>query len=163
MCTMRAVRVLLCLATLALTETPVLADEGKDSPEPSGPGISITTEAVAKAIRAADDAEDLAKRARKAIAKANAALKANDREEAKRQLEKAERLHRRTLDAWLEAAKAASAADEELKRATAIGTSTAEGDNLRAAAADADRQVARAKNAANGTQPVLDALRQSLQ
>ena len=138
------------------------AAEGVEPIEPSGPGVSITTEAVAAAIRAADDAEDLAKRARKAIAAANAALAAKNRDEAKRQLEKAERLHARSTDAWLDAAKAATAAHEELVRATAIGTSATERVNLEDASADADRQIARAKAAVNGTQGPLDALRQAV-
>ena len=52
--------------TLTVGAIATLADsgggDGGGGLEPSGPGPSITTEAVAQAIRAADDAEDLAKR-----------------------------------------------------------------------------------------------------
>jgi hypothetical protein len=151
--------------TLAAAALPALADGGggdAGGAEPSGPGPSITTEAVARAIRAADDAEDLAKRSRQAIAAADAALKANDQDEAKRQLEKADRLHRRTIDAWLAAVEAASAATKQLDDAKLIGTTPAELENLEDAAADANRQRARAKAAADGTQGPLDALRNTI-
>jgi hypothetical protein len=152
--------------TLTVAAVPARADsgggDGGGGLEPSGPGPSITTEAVAQAIRAADDAEDLAKRSRQAIVAADAALKANNKDEAKRQLEKAERLHARSIDAWIAAATAATAADKQLEDAKMIGTTSAELENLRSASADADRQVARAKSAVNQTQGPLDALRSAV-
>ena len=47
--------------TLSVAALPALAEDGGGDAggvEPSGPGSSITTEAVGKAIRAADDAEE---------------------------------------------------------------------------------------------------------
>jgi hypothetical protein len=117
---------------------------------------------VAQAIRAADDAEDLAKRSRQAIDAANAALKANDRDEAKRQLEKADRLHRRSLEAWARAADASADAAQQLEDAKRIGTTPTELQNLTDAAADARRHTARPNAAADQTQGPLDALREQL-
>jgi hypothetical protein len=150
---------------LMVLAVPALADGGGGDAggvEPSGPGSSITTEAVGKAIRAADDAEDLAKRSRGAIAAAEAALKANDKEEAKRQLEKAERLHRRSMEAWTAAADASADASQQLEDAKRIGTTPTELQNLIDAAADAGRQNARAKAAVDQTQGPLNALRNSV-
>lgn len=164
MCRVR-VGILAVVTILTAVALPALADGGGGDAggiEPSGPGQSITTEAVATAIRAADDAEDLAERARKAIDAANAALKANDRDEAKRQLEKADRLHRRSTDAWIRAADASADAAQQLEDAKRIGTTAVELENLSNAAADASRQNARAKAAVNQTQGPLDALRNSV-
>jgi hypothetical protein len=164
MCHVRAgiLAVVTILTALAL---PALADSGGGDAggiEPSGPGQSITTEAVAQAIRAADDAQDLAKRSRQAIDAANAALKANDRDEAKRQLEKADRLHRRSLEAWTRAADASADAAQQLEDAKKIGTTATELENLNNAAADASRQNARAKAAVDQTQGPLEALRSAV-
>ena len=99
---------------------------------------------------------------RQAIDAANAALKASDRDEAKRQLEKAERLHRRSTDAWIRAADASADAAQQLEDAKRIGTTATELENLSNAAADASRQNARAKAAVDQTQGPLDALRSSV-
>ena len=160
-----ALAVLIAACAIGLAAMPALADGGGGDGgglEPSGPGTSITTEAVANAIRAADDAEDLAKRARKAVAAAEDALKRKDQDEAKRQLETAERLHGRSIDAWTRAAAAAGDATEQLENAKTIGTTAAELENLSNAAADAGRQSARAKAAVDQTQAPLDALRNSV-
>ena len=160
-----ALAVLIVACAMGLSASPASAEEGGGDGggiEPSGPGASITTEAVANAIRASDDAEDLAKRARKAVDAANAALKAKDKDEAKRQLETAERLHARSIDAWTRAAAASSAATKQLEDAKIIGTTAAELDNLSNAAADADRQRVRAKAAVDRTQGPLDALRKAV-
>jgi hypothetical protein len=163
MCRLRA-GVLAASIMLMAAAAPALADGGggDGGMEPSGPGRSITTDAVAQAIRAADDAEDLGKRSRQAIEAANAALKANDREEAKRQLEKAERLHRRSMEAWTAAADASGDAAQQLEDAKTIGTTPTELRNLTDAAADASRQNARARAAVDATQGPLQALRQQL-
>ncbi|HSD35577.1 MAG TPA: hypothetical protein VLE26_09185 [Alphaproteobacteria bacterium] len=160
-----AIAVLIAACAMSLAAMPALADGGGGDGgglEPSGPGQSITTEAVANAIRAADDTEDLAKRARKAVAAAEDALKRKDRDEAKRQLETAERLHRRSMEAWSRAADAAADATEQLENAKTIGATPTELENLSNAAADASRQSARAKAAVDQTQAPLDALRNSV-
>ena len=161
----KAIAVLIAACAVSLAVVPALADGGGGDGgglEPSGPGQSITTEAVANAIRAADDAEDLAKRARKAVAAGEDALKRKDRDEAKRQLETAARLHNRSIDAWIRAADAAADAAEQLENAKTIGATAAELENLSNAAADASRQNARAKAAVDQTQAPLDALRNSV-
>jgi hypothetical protein len=161
----RALAVLIAAYAIGLCALPAPAEDGGGDGggiEPSGPGTSITTDAVAKAIRGADDAEDLAKRTRQAIDAAEDALKRNDRDEAKRHLEKAGRLHRRSIDAWGAAAAGAAAAAKQLEDAKALGATPAELENLHNAAADADRQAARAKAAVDRNQGPLDALRQSV-